>query len=205
VSYILDALRRADAERVRGAVPGIHAQQVPAHAAGPHRGPAPWVWMAGGAGLLLVVMLAWQLTGDDEPAPAPVASLPPPLPLPLPPAPVQRAPATVSLPPIVAEPERPRAAPPRAEASRAPASAPAAAAEARIPSLQELPENIRRQIPAMSVGGSIYSENAASRFLIINGQVFHEGNKITPDLVLEQIKLKAAVLRFKGQRFSMSF
>ena len=31
------------------------------------------------------------------------------------------------------------------------------------------------------------------------------GNKITPDLVLEQIKLKAAVLSFKGQRFSMNF
>ena len=29
MSYILDALRRADAERERGAVPGLHAQPVP--------------------------------------------------------------------------------------------------------------------------------------------------------------------------------
>ena len=29
MSYILDALRRADAERSRGAVPGLHAQGVP--------------------------------------------------------------------------------------------------------------------------------------------------------------------------------
>ena len=30
MSYILDALRRADAERERGNVPGLHAQPMPA-------------------------------------------------------------------------------------------------------------------------------------------------------------------------------
>ena len=30
MSYILDALRRADAERSRGAVPSLHAQGLPA-------------------------------------------------------------------------------------------------------------------------------------------------------------------------------
>lgn len=195
MSYILDALRRADAERERGAVPGIHAQQVPVNAARPHRGPAPWVWVVGGAGLLLLAMLAWQLVGDDEPVPVTVASLPPPLPET---RPAPRAPAAVSLPPIAAEVERPRAAPARAP------SAPSAP-EARVPTMQELPENIRRQIPPMTVGGSIYSKDAASRFLIINGQIFHERDKITPDLVLEEIKLKAAVLSYKGQRFSMTF
>lgn len=196
MSYILDALRRADAERVRGAVPGIHAQQVPVNAETGRHGPAPWVWMAGGAALLLAALLVWQGMAEDAPAPAPVAALPPPLP-----APAPRAPAVVSLPPIAAEPERPRAASPRADTPR-PASA---TADARILALHELPEAIRRQIPTMTVGGSIYSKDAASRFLIINGQIFHEGNKITPDLVLEEIKLKAAVMRFKGQRFSMTF
>ena len=201
MSYILDALRRADAERERGAVPGIHAQQVPVHAARAHRGPAPWVWMAGGAGLLLLAMLAWQLMGDEEPAPV-MASLPPPLPQ-TPAAPAPRAPATVSLPPIAVDTERPRPAPARPEAARAPVAA--SAPEARVPTLQELPEAVRRQIPPMTVGGSIYSKDAASRFLIINGQIFHERDKITPDLVLQEIKLKAAVLSYKGQRFSMTF
>ena len=41
--------------------------------------------------------------------------------------------------------------------------------------------------------------------LIINGQVFHEGDKLAPELVLEQIKLKAAVLRYKGYRYSVSY
>ena len=196
MSYILDALRRADAERDRGAVPGIHAQQVPQPPSGTPRGTSPWAWMAGGAALLLVSLFAWQwMVGDEEPSPAPVASLPPPEPVPQA-ASVPRAAPTISLPPIVVpEVPRPRPAPV--------ASAPTV--PVRVPTLQELPDNIRRQIPAMTVGGSIYSDNAASRFLIINGQVFHEGNKITPDLVLEEIKLKVAVLSFKGQRFSMTF
>jgi general secretion pathway protein B len=193
MSYILDALRRADAERDRGAVPGIHAQQVPPPS-GAQRGPSPSVWMASGAGLLLVAIVAWQwMNGGEEAAPAPVASVPVPAPLA---ASVPRASPTIALPPIIV-PEAPR---PKAAAV---ASAPTL--PVRIPTLQELPDDVRRQIPAMSVGGSIYSDNAASRFLIINGQVLHEGQKVTPDLVLEEIKLKAAVLRFKGQRFSMTF
>jgi len=55
------------------------------------------------------------------------------------------------------------------------------------------------------LGGSIYSPNAASRFLILNGQIFHENDKVMPELVLEEIKLKAAVLRFRNQRFSISY
>jgi general secretion pathway protein B len=41
--------------------------------------------------------------------------------------------------------------------------------------------------------------------LIINGQVFHERDKLSPKLTLVQIKLKAAVLEFKGYRYSISY
>ena len=51
----------------------------------------------------------------------------------------------------------------------------------------------------------MYSDNAASRFLIINGQILHESDKVTPELTLEQIKLKAAVLRYKGYRYGISY
>ncbi len=75
----------------------------------------------------------------------------------------------------------------------------------RIPTQDELPSDIRSQLPKFVVGGSIYSDSAASRFLILNGQVFHENDKVATDLVLEQIKLKTAVLRYKNQRFSISY
>ena len=35
MSYILDALRRAEAERGRGGVPGLHSQAVPVPGAAP--------------------------------------------------------------------------------------------------------------------------------------------------------------------------
>ena len=71
--------------------------------------------------------------------------------------------------------------------------------------MAELPDNIRQQLPALSVGGSMYSPVAANRLVIINGQVLHEGERITPDLVVQQIKLKAAVLAFRSYRFAITF
>ena len=45
----------------------------------------------------------------------------------------------------------------------------------------------------------------AYRMLIINGEVFREGEKPAPDLQLEQIRAKAAVLNFKGLRYSVAY
>ena len=78
-------------------------------------------------------------------------------------------------------------------------------AEARVFALNELPENIRRELPTLAVGGAMYSEKAANRMLILNGQVFHEGEKVSPDLMLEQIKLKSAVLVYKSYRYGISY
>ncbi|HSI60066.1 MAG TPA: general secretion pathway protein GspB, partial [Ideonella sp.] len=74
-------------------------------------------------------------------------------------------------------------------------------AERRILALDELPPEIRRSLPPLAVSGSIYSDDAASRFVMINGEAVHEGGRITPELTLEQIRLKSAVLRYKGYRY----
>lgn len=244
MSYILDALRKADAERDRGSVPGLHAQTSPASAedASPQRLP-PWTWAVGGGALMLIAAMAWQLMGRDADTPAPVVSAAPvamtaPVPAETDPPPVTPAPVAVAqaasppaqvapperLPAPVPVPARPRPAPvaaptvrdnppparkpepaaPQAVAAAAPADT-APAAESRIYTLNELPADVRRELPALSVGGSIYSDNAASRFLIINGQIFHENDKVAPNLTLEQIKLKAAVLKYKGYRYSIGF
>jgi general secretion pathway protein B len=80
-------------------------------------------------------------------------------------------------------------------------AAPAAPPEARVPRLSELPESLRRELPRLTISGSVYSDDPASRFVIINGEVQREGAKLGPDLVLEQIGARELVLRFKGQRF----
>jgi general secretion pathway protein B len=62
MSYILDALRRADAERERGAVPGIHARPLQAAASTADAQPAarPWVWAVLGLLLAVIGVVLWQ-------------------------------------------------------------------------------------------------------------------------------------------------
>ncbi|MBA3596270.1 MAG: general secretion pathway protein GspB [Methylibium sp.] len=115
-----------------------------------------------------------------------------------------------SLPAGGAGPADPATATPSAERSAASPAAPPQAqrgqpAPPRIYARNELPEEIRRQLPTLSIGGSIYSQDRANRFLIINGQVFYEGAEPTPGLVIEQIGLKSAVLRFKNYRYSIGY
>ena len=224
MSYILDALRKAEAERERGTVPGIHAQ--PAFAgARPAGAPAKSrMWIAAPVAALIALLVAivfYLLLGRGSanevaqpgltppaPAPARVAVAPAvsvaPTPAPAPVATV--APVQATAPPV-RKPARPASAPslvaaPPAVAASLPATR---KADDRIYAVDELPDDIRRQLPALSVGGSMYSPTPASRLVIINGQVLHEGERITPDLVVQQIKLKAAVLVFKGYRYNLAF
>ncbi|TXC66884.1 hypothetical protein FSC37_17095 [Piscinibacter aquaticus] len=212
MSYILDALRRADAERERGAVPGLHTQAMPEpgdddEAPAPRRGPAPWQWLAIGltGGLAVAVAFSWR---GDEPPPSPP---PAPTPMPVLPAPAPPPAATLPAPPPSTPPAGPVAiAPMRAGPAPAPvpvqaaSAAPAApAAIPRVNSLAELPAEARAGLPPLAFGGSIYSSTPANRLLIVNGQLMHEGEPIAPGVMLEQIKPKAAVLNIRGQRYEI--
>jgi general secretion pathway protein B len=79
MSYILDALRRADAERARGAVPGLHAQGIPSGTEQAARDRRPLVWAAAGAGALLVAVVIVLVFGPwrGQPAPATTVSAAP--------------------------------------------------------------------------------------------------------------------------------
>ncbi len=212
MSYILDALRRADAERERGGVPGLHTQTMPetgddVDATPRPRGLKPWHWVAIGLAGGLAVAIAWTWRGEEPPPP--VAALPPPLAV-QPAAPMPAAPAPVGAPEPPPAPTGPvaiapmRAAPPasaaRPASATAAAAAPTAAAVPRVASLAELPPELRSGLPALAFGGSIYSNTPANRLLIVNGQLMHEGESLGPGVVLEQIKPKAAVLVIRGQR-----
>ena len=214
MSYILDALRRAEAdrERERGQVPGLHTQAPAATESAIAAGPRRWLPWAG-AGLLLTCGIGagiWWASGPQQtpapaqapqPVPAPVASTAP-APLPSPAAPVTpatSAPAvsvTTPSPAASVSPYLPPAPPP--DTVRA---APAPAVEARIPRLAELPENTRNELPKLAISGTVYSDDPASSFVIINGEVQREGARLGADLVLEQIRPRELVLRFKGQRY----
>ncbi len=236
MSYILDALRRADAERERGSVPGIHAQPAMlGHAdAEMQRPPRTNLWIGLALGSALMALLGWLLLGQDTPPPAAPAAAAPPLAitvLPVAPATVAEpsstvtpntapavtpAPAPVALttPPAVTQ--APRKPSPRlpvntAEGAMPVASSPVASAavppstEPRVYAFNELPEEIRRELPTLVIGGAMYSKNPSNRMLILNGQTLHEGDKLVPGLKLEQISLKSAVLEYKGYRYGIKY
>jgi general secretion pathway protein B len=250
LSYILDALRRADAERELGVVPTLHAQAAPGSSVDDGFGASPvraWRWVPLGLVLLAAGWAAWLFIGRDVPVPKPtevavpavvqpVAEVPlssQPVPLVEPVAAPIVAAATANAPPLTSE-SRVMAAPtaaPQTEAiviasppaasaaepkkmaspaaskilSKTPAAVLAAAPQKPIVAFNELPEALRREQPTLSVGGAMHSANPANRMLILNGQVFHEGDQVTPDLLLEQIKLKSAVLVYKGTRYSINY
>ena len=184
MSYILEALRRAEAdrERERGQVPGLHTQPPSGSEAAPSAGQRRWLTWAG-TGLLLLAGIgigSWWASGQHE-APSPVA-LPVPQPMPAPLVPTARPTAVAAAPviqpapvtslvaspgtqqPGTQQPVRPAASgSPYLPPTPPPAPAPAPAAEARIPRLSELPESTRRELPKLAIAGLVYSDDPASR------------------------------------------
>lgn len=223
MSYILDALRRADSERERGRVPGLHAQSGAGTADDDDlpegRGGMRWGFVASLLGLALIVVFAWMAFGRDKPIEV-IVSAPPPLvqpaPLPAPaalvvPAPVQEtvaaavasAPATTSAERTASLTDKPQRKP--APAKREPVRAVPPPDETPAVPMNELPDAVRRELPALSIGGASYSASRANRMLIVNGQLYHEGDILAPNLRLEQIRLKSAVLRYKNYRYSVGY
>jgi len=227
MSYILEALRRAEAQRQRGAVPGLHAQPASAALADPAlarqagaRRSWRLVWILA-AVLLLAAGARWWLgpsgpsgleptVGPAQPfAVAPVARIAAPAV-----EPALAAPLAVPVAPALAASAaavNAAALPPRVASSAAlpllaaPLPATALASAPRLPTLAELPETVRRELPVFTLGGSVYAEQASQRMVIINGQVMREGDRLAPELLLQQIRLKSVLLDYRGQRFELLF
>ncbi len=247
MSYILDALRKADAERERDPARGIHAQPAAPQPTPAGRGPLA-MWAAGAALAIGVAAAAWLAVGHEKPA-APLAAgapptgataaapataqaqaippaavsvpvadavqpAPPPMPMPMPaaarpggsvaaapmPPPTSSAPAVAPITPRASVPPASVATPPSA------ASQPAStAASERVHTLAELPPDVQRELPKIAITGGVHSDNAAQRMLIVGGQVMAEGSELAPGLVLEQIRPKTAVLRWRQWRYSVVY
>lgn len=229
MSYILEALKKSQAERQLGELPSIHAPQVQLHdgaaSASARRTPV-WLALGGVAVTVAAALLLWQPWQADAAAPAAAAvvpavlaqAVPAPLPVDAPPAAVAPAPVAAFVPPAataapvhharpVAEPkqETPGQAVSPPVAAPAPAVPPTPAAEESVPGMRDLPEPIQRQIPAIAIGGYIYSKNPADRLLLIDKVLRHEGEELAPGLVLEKLQPKAAIFSFKGYRYRVPY
>ncbi|MGF6179018.1 general secretion pathway protein B [Massilia sp. UYP32] len=232
MSYILEALKKAQAERQLGNAPTIHAP--PPMYAAPDRardGNRRHLIIGLGLGVLVAAAaLLWVRHTGEQPvrlAAAPVsapASAPAPAPAPAPAAaaapPAAPAPAPREAAPVAAKPAPARAAepaPPPVRVAEAPLSetpaalapAPVAAAqpagEDNLRTLQQLPESVRREIPQVSFGGYIYSPTPGESLLLVDKTLRREGEEVAPGLVLERLMPKAAVMNYRGTRYRVAY
>lgn len=197
MSYILDALLKADLERQRQAVPGLHTVQLSPPGGSGARGRWP-AWTAGALLLAVLPYFAWERLGQ---APAPAA-------------PVKRSQAT----PAAVE-----AAPPPAEEARAlpegaafkPAPPPAPRREAsrevlaghgrrpdsRLYAIAELPPALQSEARKIAVAGFAQASDAEERMAIINDRALREGDEVTTGLRVERIADDGVIFNLKGYRF----
>ena len=195
MSYILDALKRADAERERGAAPGLHTRhQLSSNSTTAPSAARPlWLAVAGAVVLLALAATFWFWPAPTNPPPI---ALTPALAI------------TASAPVVTTQPPAPRPAPAPVVVAEAPkvlvqpAATKAASAPVAVePLLADLPQDIRSQIPKITITGSVYSDSPAQRLLLINNLVLAQGAQLAPDLTLEEIQRRNSVFIFKGTRF----
>jgi general secretion pathway protein B len=87
--------------------------------------------------------------------------------------------------------------------SPAPPSSAAVSASVRAVTLTQLSPDVRRELPPLALGGAIWSDNVASRFVVVNGLVLREGDVAGPGVVLERIGPKAVFLRWRDWRIEV--
>jgi general secretion pathway protein B len=222
MSYILEALKKADQERTLGSVPDLET---------PHWGVRRsarsyrWIWVV--AMLLLVngVLLAYLLgrgAGEDTPqasAPSTHTAIPDPV-VPVSPVPgagatvvtrprnvIQPAPAPTQVRPSVVT----QAAAPVSMPKPAPATASAGVpqpvpARPRQPGVQlwsDLPLEFRSTFELPHIDVHVYADQPARRFILVDLQKYREGDTLASGAVIEKILPQGLQLYYQGTRFEI--
>lgn len=71
--------------------------------------------------------------------------------------------------------------------------------------LADLSAELKRSWPALVISGAIYSDSAASRFIMVAGQVVREGDAAAAGVVVERIGPRSAVMRWRDLRVEVPF
>jgi len=215
MSLILDALRKAESERQRGAVPGLHGVTAPPAAepaaGGRPRGLTPLRVALGALVLVMAAALVGWLARPSAGPSLPVAAAPSMAPAAVPAAAPAPLPLVVSAPPVLPAEPPVAAAPLPAAPAATTASPPPPPAASRAPivtqvrRLADLPPEQRRELPALAVSGSVWSEQPGARFVVLDGQVLREGDRLAPGLVLVKLAPRSATLRWRDGLIEVPF
>jgi general secretion pathway protein B len=83
-------------------------------------------------------------------------------------------------------------------------SAGVAAADLPIQEVDELPEDVRNNLPAMTFSFHVFSSSPQQRTIIINNRRMREGEEVSSGLLLQQITEDGVVLLFEQHRIHIS-
>jgi general secretion pathway protein B len=226
MSYILEALKKADQERVVGAVPNLATPHEPKRPpARSHR----WLWVVAlllAINVVLAVMLLTDRQAEvplteqaateprpartDDPSPQPVQQTreiaakeaPEPKPETLPRN--ERTPSggeLVMLPePANFQGSGPSSVPVEGSAARLDAAT-APQDLSKLPSWYELPLDFRNRLSLPRLDLHAYSEEPQNRFILVNLKKYREGDRLESGLILEEILPDGMVLSYQGERF----
>lgn len=209
MSYILDALAKADADRKGG---DIATQTAPHSGAMNTRARhTKWMMVMLVAALAVAGLAVWWARSPAPVVVAPIAPEPTPAPTNAPPTDAPAPQADSALPaqtnaeplPILAPKPVVQAPPAKAPATSNPPAQPANAKATDAPSPVTLPRP-PLGTPALSISGATYSDNPAHRLLIVNGKVVQEGQEAAPGITLEAIGPRSAVFNQGGTRFNIN-
>jgi len=112
------------------------------------------------------------------------------------------APAANAAPPLVASAAHPAVATAQPPKPEPPATAPATTSAAQdLPLYYELPYNVRKDLPVLTISMHVYAAAPEQRFVMIDGERKTEGETVHEGLTLREIRPDGLVLEFRGQRF----
>ena len=213
MSLILEALRKSEAERRRGAIPELHGEMPTSPALARSTVPGWVLWML--AGLAIVLLLLWAahawwprtpMTTTKEAASTPPKHVTPELP------PVSRLspPAVVAVPKapvaVIAPVEKPPA-PQADELTPPPAYSPPPRPAPAVPddtvSLSDLNPDERKALPPLKLSMHLWNDDPARRFVILDGNRMKEGDR-DGDAVITAITTDGVVLDWNGRRIKLS-
>lgn len=221
MSYILEALKKAERQRELGHVPGIDVEQAPL--ARPRRYRGLWLvllLLAVNAGLLVALLgpespkstgkqvnsaAVQPLSQRQERVPPPSSSGAP-VAASQPPSTASSVPARSVVTAVVSRPAAPRRAPapPVSQPAPPPEPAPVAARAEPIalPVWPQIPQALFAQLQGgLRLDVHVYAKQPEHRFVLINMKKYYQGEKLQQGPLLEEITPEGVVLSFRGERF----